>query len=181
MRGPEQIVMGVRPDAHAFGYAFVSMSPRGLRVMDAGVLRARGSYGGSADPATSVLRQGRELAGLLRVVANRERVSAIAAPAFVAPARARAESIADVSRAWGQVDLLAEAMGVRIVVVPPTDVAALVPELQQQHSDAEWVGELGTGERLAGVAVGAWVALGAAHLACSSGRIAGLSAESGTS
>lgn len=181
MRGDamgELVVLGVRPDAHAFGYAFVKSRGGQLRVLDVGVIRARGAYGGTTDPGASVVRQGRELAGLLRVVASRERVSVIAAPAFVVPsARARPESIADVSRAWGHVDLLAEAMGVRVVVVPPADVAALVPALQEQHAKAEWVSELGSGERLSGVAVGGWVALGAAQLACTSGRVAALAAE----
>lgn len=169
----EMVVLGVRPDAHAFGYAFVAhRAGTSTRLIDAGVIRARGAYGGSRDPAASLVRQGRELAGLLRVVANRERVGVIAAPAFVVDTgrATNVTRISELSRGWGQLDLLGEAMGVQIVVVPPTDITSALPTLRGRHGKGAWLAEL-SGDRLKALAEHAWVAIGAAEVACSSGRV----------
>lgn len=167
--GQETVVMGVRPNVHAFGYAFVAFGTR-TRLLDAGVIRARSAYGGAGDMGASYVRQGRELAGLLRVVANRERVAIIAAPALVLEKRPNVVRLAEDSRGWGQVDLLGEAMGVPVVTVPPDDITGALPALRERHGKGDWLEEL-TGDRLTTLAEHAWMAIGAAEVACSSGRV----------
>lgn len=168
---PGQVVLGVRPDSSAFGYAFVVVTGQRVRVPDAGVVRARRAYASGADPAASAVRAGRELAGLLRVVASRERVDCVVAPAFVVEPRMASARLVSEARAWGQVDVLAEALGARVVVVPPGDVQIGVDAAKREFGEEPWAAELGGG-RLEGVSAAAWVALAAALSAVRTGRVA---------
>lgn len=162
-------VLGVRPHVHAFGYAFLRITKGREHLVDAGVLRARAKWG--ADEATSQLKQGQDLAGLLRVIAQREDVVAICAPAFAVDGHRSKSELADESRAWGQVDLLAEVLRVPIVMIAAKDIEEHHAECAKRHAGTWQQKEEFAGLRLAGLMQHAWSAIGAATVASSSGRL----------
>lgn len=162
-------VLGVRPHVHAFGYAFLRFAKGRELLIDAGVLRARAKWG--ADEATSALKQGRDLAGLLRVIAQREEVVAICAPAFDVDRNRSKTELADESRAWGQVDLLAEVLRVPVVMIAVKDIDGQHAECTKKHAGPWQQKEEFAGLRLAGLMQHAWSAIGAATVASSSGRL----------
>lgn len=164
-------VLGVKPNLHLFGYAFVRFPKRGGEVvLDAGLLRARAKWG-QAGQAESQIKQGRDLAGLLRIVAQREDIIAICAPTLTTGGRSKDE-LTDDSRAWGQVDLLAEVLRVPVVVVAANYIEECMPLLIQRHSNGAWLSqEEFAGTRKRELVRHTWSAIGAAIGAASTGRL----------
>jgi hypothetical protein len=164
-------VLGVRPNVHLFGYAFVRFPKRGGEVvLEAGLLRARAKWG-QAGQAESQVKQGRDLAGLLRIVAQREDIVAICAPTLTTGGRSK-EELADDSRAWGQVDLLAEVLRVPVVVVASDYIEECMPVLIERHRAGAWLAqEEFSGIRKRELVRHTWSAVGAAIAAASSGRL----------
>lgn len=116
-------MLGLTPGFRSFGWALMRIEPELEVVICAGVLRTRTAWRTSDDISSQDLhRRGRELAALLRLVVQRERVDVIAARAleWVRSAKMMQES----GRAWGVVDTYAAAADLPLLEVAPQDLAA---------------------------------------------------------
>lgn len=137
MRQRGGVVLGLTPGFRSFGWALMRIEPEMELVLCAGVLRTRTAWRTSDDISSQDMhRRGRELAALLRLVVQRERVDVIAARAleWLRSAKTMQES----GRAWGVVDTYAAAADIPLLEVAPQDLSlAMTHRRDASREDVE--------------------------------------------
>lgn len=125
MTGPGAVVLGLDLGFASLGWGLVRLTPRHEEPLAMGVIRTRKGYRKGETLASSDLhRRGRELAGILALIMQRERVVAICAESLSYVRSAKV--MHQVGRAWGVVDAFATATDLPLVECSPVELKVAV-------------------------------------------------------
>lgn len=137
MRQQGAVVLGVDPGFAHFGWCLMRITPAREEVLCAGVFRTRKAWRkGDVLSSSDLHRRGRELAAMLRLVVQRERVDVIAAEALSWVRSAN--TMQQLGRAWGVVDTYAAASDTPLLEASPQDIKlALCGALDASKADVQ--------------------------------------------